>query len=199
MITCINCGAEIEETSNFCPRCGARCERGKYIERSVYVPTTSVADIQKESETQNRTYPLKWHNCLMVVMILGGIITVANGINYVMGLEYTGFDLYFMGAYKAFPALKSCNMFYGIAMIAIGIFEFIVRRRLNQFRENGPMSLKILYILSIAVNMVYDVWASSATNMNLFSYSSISSYSGIVILFVINSIYYSKRSELFVN
>ena len=193
MKTCVNCGAEIEEKNNFCPHCGTRCESSKEIERSVLRPS------QNTSESSTNASPMKWHNFLMVIMILGGIVTIANGINTMLGSEYLSNGLDSSKVYSAFPGLKSCDTFYGITMIAIGVFEFIVRSRLNQLRENGPSSLKTLYILSIAANLVYLAWASSTVNINLFNSSNVGSVLGTVLLLIINSIYYSKRSDLFVN
>lgn len=198
MKTCINCGASIQDNNNFCPQCGTRCDNGKDIERSVYQGTGNYSAIRAES------YPMKWHKFLMVIMILGGIVTIGSGIGYMAGYQYNNYEYAKAGlnpviVYRAFPGLKTCDMFYGIALIALGVFEFIVRNRLNQYRANGPMSLKIMYILSIVATLIYMIWASTVTNLSYFTMSNIGSLGSSALFLIINSIYYSKRSELFVN
>ena len=199
MKTCINCGAEIEDRNKFCPHCGIRCESGEENESLVTTPIESVPEARNESEQQILTHPMKWHNFLMVIMILGGIVTIANGLNTMMGSEYLSSGYNSTQVYRVYPGLKSCDTLYGIAMIAIGVFEFIVRSRLSKFRSNGPSSLKIMYVLSIIANLIYLAWASSATGISLFTSSNTGSLVASVLFLIINSVYYSKRSDLFVN
>ena len=140
----------------------------------------------------------------MVVMIISAIFTIISGISYLAGFEYSEYQYTQNGVnasmiYNAFPGLKACDTFYGVALIALGVFEFTVRNRLKQFRANGPGSLKIMYILSIAASVIYLVWASSATGINLLNSANLASLGISVLLLIINSVYYSKRSSLFVN
>ena len=199
MKTCVNCGAAIDDTSNFCPHCGTRCESGTGTEGSVYSPSENVSEHTEASDILAQTYPMKWHKFLMVIMILGGIVTIANGINTMMGTEYLSNGLDMERVYELFPGLKSCDSFYGIAMIALGVFEFTVRSRLKQFRANGPISLRIMYILSLGINVIYLAWATSVTGTNLFNESNIGSLIATILLMLVNGIYYSKRSRLFVH
>ena len=135
----------------------------------------------------------------MAMMMAGGVLTIIYGAGIILGTAYKRDGLDAALVYSSFPGLKSCDMFYGVIVIALGVFQFIVRNRLNQFRENGPRSLKIMYILSIAANLIYLAWASSATSISLFNSSNLGSIGGSVLLLIINSVYYSKRRELFVN
>ena len=193
MKICINCGAELKDETNFCPHCGSRCDQVKSI-GSPASKAPEDADV-----TPVNTYPMKWHNFLMVVMIIGAVFTVINGIGVLLGTEYSKEGISAEQVYIAYPGLQLCDMVYGAAVIALGVFQFIARNRLKQYRENGPGSMKILYILSIAASLIYLVWASSVTSINLFNLTNLGSIGGSVALLIINSIYYSKRSELFVN
>ena len=199
MKKCINCGAEIEEKNNFCPHCGTKCEDRKDVEPIVFKPSESVSDNRDEPAAQSNVHPMKWHNFLMVIMILGGIVTIANGLNMMMGSEYLSSGYNSSQVYRVFPGLKGCDTFYGIALIALGVFEFIVRNRLNNFRANGPTSMKAMYILSIIASLIYIAWASSTTGVSLFNSSNMGSLVSSVLFLIINSVYYSKRGDLFVN
>ena len=101
--------------------------------------------------------------------------------------------------YDAYPDLKTADTFYGIAAIALGVFQIIVRNRLSRFRANGPESLKILYFISIGASLIYISWASSATRVNMLTSSNITSVFSSVLFLIINTSYYKKRSSLFVN
>ena len=198
MKTCINCGAELEDLNNFCPQCGTRCDSGNDVANPVYQPEENVYDTRAEN------YPMKWHKVLMVIMILGGILTVARGAACMAGFQYAEYEFAKVGAnsevvYYAFPGLKACDMFYGIVLIAIGIFEFTVRKRLKQFRANGPLSLKIMYMIEIAAEVIYLAWTSHATNLNMFTSANLGSLGVTALIMVLNIVYYSRRSSLFIN
>ena len=196
MKKCMNCGAEIEDVSNFCPFCGTRCEDSKGAEEAEHHPAENSND---SSEIKTNPYPMKWHNFLMVVMILSAIATIINGAGILAGSEYMNQGIDMTGVYILYPGLKSCDMFYGVMLIAMGVFQFTVRSRLKHFRANGPGSLKVLYILAIISGLIYMIWATSATKTSYFNSSNLSSIGSSAILLMINSIYYSKRNELFVN
>lgn len=199
MKTCVNCGAEISDNCKFCPECGTKCPGGEDHESTVYASSGQPTDHQSGAGPSANAYPMKWHNFLMVIMILGGIMTIINGAIAMTGSAYLGNGYDSSVVYSVFPGLKSCDMFYGVALIALGVFEFTVRSRLKRFCANGPGSLRIMYILFIAVGVIYLAWASSATGIRLFDSSNTGSLVASVSLLVINHVYYSKRSELFVN
>ena len=186
MKNCLNCGAEMNDRERYCPHCGTKCE-------TVSETAEGIQGVQSEK------YPMKWHHFLMVIMILRGILTVSNGIIALAGSEYMGQGLTAEQVYHRFPGLKSADMLYGLAMIALGVFQFVVRSRLNQFRANGPGMLKGWYIASLAVNVIYLLSVSSVLKVNTFNASSVGTLAGTVLFLIINSVYYSRRSELFVN
>ena len=197
MIRCNSCGVEIDEQNKFCPHCGAKREDIIVVEEKA--EEKDQQQNQPTSSSNTLGYPMKWHNFLMVVMIIGGIFTIINGITTMAGMEYTKEGLNSSYVYSRFPGLKSADIMYGIAMIIIGIFQFVVRNRLHDFRENGPRMLNILYIVSIIAQLLYIASASSAIGTSLFSSSTAGSLIASVVMLIINSVYYSHRRELFVN
>ena len=185
MKKCFSCGAEMEDRARFCPRCGAPSE----------VKEEEHPEIVLEARAGN--YPMKWHNFQMVVMIIGAILSVVNGFNTLTGNTYLSQGVSADQVYAVYPGLKSCDVVYGIAVIALGVYEWIVRNKLHKFSASGPSMLKSLYIASIAAELLYLAAASSATYLNMFTASTLGSIAGSVIFFIINSIYYSRRKELF--
>ena len=156
------------------------------------------ASENNDTYSAESAYPLKWHNFLMVVMVLGGIIAIVNGLNTITGMAYLQTGYSSSQIYSFYPELKSCDMVYGIITIAIGIFEFVVRSRLNKFKSNGPSSLTIMYVIAIVSLFIYLAWASSATRINMMTSSNLGSLVSNIIFLIVNGIYYSKRRELFV-
>ena len=176
---CKACGQKTEADSKYCSNCGK--------------------PVFEDSEDLNNQYSMRWHDFQMVVMILGGVLAIANGLNQLMGSVYMGQGITADRIYSYYPGMKSCDTFYGIVLIALGVYEFIVRSRLNKFQTNGPNSLKVLYILSIVGGLIYLLWTSSSTGINMLNSSSLGSIGSSILFLIINSIYYSKRSSLFVN
>ena len=86
-----------------------------------------------------------------------------------------------------------------LAPICIGVFELYVRNQLNRFRRNAPLMLRILYISSLAYNVIYLQTVSSVLKVNAFDSSSLLMIGSTAASFIINTIYYSRRSDLFVN
>ena len=218
MKNCVNCGAQIDEGSKFCPNCGTKCDSMEPENSSnqssypssdpafkdpdpafEYTDSSSSQSSGDYSGSSADLYPMKWHKFLMVVMIIGAIYTIASGIIQMTGHQYTREGSSPEYIYAVFPGMKTCDLVYGVMMIAIGVFQFIVRNRLNQFRANGPSSLRLLYILSIAAGVFYLIWASSVTRVNLFTANNLGNVIGSVVMMIINGVYYSKRSPLFVN
>ena len=189
MKRCISCGAEIPEKQSFCPKCGTPIDE---------VQTTGDYS-QTIPDLRAQNYSMKWHNFQMVIMIIGAILTMINGLMTISGTVYLRQGVSADNVYAVYPGLKSTDVMYGIAVICLGIFEWIVRNKLNKFCANGPTMLKTLYIASIAVELIYLAAASSATNINLFDASTIGSITGSVLFFIINSVYYGRRKGLFIN
>ena len=178
-------------------------DMGKLLISSIYDET--VEDFVRRGPSPVRdsveapSYPMKWHKVLMVLMIIGGILTIGNGINVMVGSDYMSAGWTADRVYAVFPGMKACDLTYGICGVALGIFEFIVRNRLNNLRSNGPRSLMTMYVLSIASSLIYTAWASSVLRVNVFSNANWGFWVRNVLLMIINGIYYSKRKELFVN
>ena len=160
----------------------------------------AMGDTKTGMKANNSPYSMKWHNCLMVLMIFGGLTTIAGGLYVLLGSAYLKYGVNAAEIYGRHPGLKSCDMFCGVLLIGLGVFEFIVRSRLKQYRSNGPGSLRVMHIGSMLVVIVYLIWATSATGVNLYSSTGWGLVLGRYVLFlIVNSIYYSNRRKLFVH
>ena len=188
MKNCTSCGAPVKGSSKACPYCNAvlQDETGEGI---------------AASETKAAEYPMKWHKCQLVFLIIGAVYSFAYGLFYLVGgkvLSVRGLvDI--TEYYIRYPGLITYYRFSAVINIAVGVFQVIVWKRLKEYRVNGPISLKIRYVLSIVLIMINLSWTSSILNTNLFSTRNCLGIIVSVVMLIINSSYYAKRSELFVN
>ena len=183
---CPNCGRESD--GGTCPYCGQKPEEGNAPENRESAPVNP-AD----------RYSMKWHRFLMVIMIISGIVVILNGLMTFTGFEYMqeGYDA--SEVYTRFPGLKGWDMFYGAALLFLGVFTFYVRNQLNQFRARGPKLLIILYFTSLVSALVYMIAVSSLLQVSPIMFETVAPLCVSAAFLVINSVYYAKRRELFVN
>ena len=195
MRKCGKCGAFISDREDVCPYCGAdyqepaeTAENGETRTDEPYATGKPAAE-----------HPMKWHKFLMVTMIIGAVLTAMNGLSAISGMAYTNQGLDVNAVYSAYPGMRSTDMLFGFAAICIGVYQLYVRNQLNRFRRNAPDKLKVLYIASLAYNVIYLYIVSTMLNVNAFDISSLGMIGSTVASFIINTIYYSRRADLFVN
>lgn len=188
MKNCTSCGAPVKGSCKVCPYCQTvlQDESGEGI---------------AASETKAAEYPMRWHKFILVILILGAVYNFLNGILTLVGGKIRTIRGLADAAeyYARYPGLRACFMFSAVVSIAMGVFSIIVWKRLKEHRANGPISLKVLYVLGIVISMINLSWTSTILNTNLFNASNCAGMIGCVVYLIINSSYYAKRSELFVN
>ena len=188
MKNCTSCGAPVKGSSKVCPYCNAvlQDETGEGI---------------AVSEAKAAEQPMKWHSIVLALLIIGVVVNVLTDIVFVAGekvLTIRGLaDV--TEYYSKYPGFKSGYWLATVLSIATGVFQFIVWKRLKEYRSNGPVSLKVMYVLGIVLNIVNLSWMSSAMDTNMFNVWNCCYIIGLVVMLIINSSYYAKRSELFVN
>ena len=156
-------------------------------------------ETQHDSGPHETTHPMKWHNFLMIAMVICAILTFCDGLNTLTGWNFGDANLKASRIDNLFPELKSCETFYGIALVVLGVYEFIVRNRLKNYWRNALGLLMFKYVFGIIIFLVYTIWASFAINGTVFDISG-AVLSGLCVIFlIVNGIYYSKRKDLFVN
>ena len=188
MKNCTSCGAPIEGNYKVCPYCDS-------------VLQDETTEEGTASETKAAGYPMRWHSIVLALLIIGAVVNVLTGVFFVAGekvLTIRGLvDV--TEYYSKYPGLENYYRFSAVISIALGVFQFVVWKRLKEYRVNGPISLKVLYVLFIILGIIRMSCMSSAMNTNLFNAGNCLTVIAWVVLLIINSSYYAKRSELFVN
>ena len=186
-MVCPNCGKEVAEGTKYCPGCWA-----ELTEQPVVHPEVVVQEQPK----------MKWFKFLIYFgLFAGAVMNALSGIGLLTGAAY---GEYADAVYETFQGLMPLDMLVGVILLALAAFEVVVRFRLAKYCKNGPKLLIILYVVILAVNLVYAVSASAILSTvpgteTLDIASQVSSTCTSVAMIVANTVYFKKRSHLFVN
>ena len=117
---------------------------------------------------------------------------------------YYGYDKhYFDQIHQMFPLMALLDIAYGLMLIALAVSQIYVRFQLAGFREGAPEKLLYLYVAYLVTPLAYLLLATLATGVSLIQPTIAANLLGyfitIVIMFLINKVYYNNRRELFVN
>lgn len=197
MKKCAGCGAEFDDTSKYCPNCGREYE----TEAAAYQP--GVAEEygwhperpKKAEKVINSDQGMIWHRVLLFFLIVNAIWSIITGIGYMNRYR----DPEWIAFFKTVKGLQTYTVFCGVAQIAIGVFAITVYNRLRRYKKEGPSSLKVMYIICIIVPMVLQVWQGRILPQSKIDRLTLLDIMKNIIMLGINSTYYARRKNLFVN
>ena len=148
-------------------------------------------------------FPMKWHNFLIYFALwANAVLMVLTAIASFTGSQYDSPEL----IYAQIPGLKSVDICYSILCIGIAVFSIYTRYQLARFRKGAPGKFMLLQVLSAALGIGYPVALSVCSKIPLTNLvngspavSFLGTISGTAVGIYLISIYYKKRSALFVN
>ena len=194
MKKCTACGATFDDTSKFCPYCGTEYgleerpvgnseESGKQPEQQ-----------KKEKKIINTAQGMMlWHKIVLFLVGIRAVRCLIRGLSILK--SYVDSDVP-----ESMVPVRNLFLGIGIENIAIGVFAVICLYRLGKYMRSGPGSVKILYGMSIAGTLILTMWlVSISPDADLSKAGLADSFLFDVLMLVINSIYYSKHQDLFVN
>ncbi|MBR6667159.1 MAG: hypothetical protein IKL25_02165 [Clostridia bacterium] len=141
--------------------------------------------------------PMKWHKFLIYFSLwAGGILNAVSGFNHLTGNVY-GDEAAMV--YNYFESLKGVDMIYGLALIALGVFQIFTRFQLAGFKRNGPSILVISYVAVLAASVLYGVIVGGIIDVSLLDAINPTSIGISIAMIICNKVYYDKRAHMFVN
>ena len=189
---CPNCGQRLADEARKCPVCGTVIDEVVRInipEKQAEETKISYAgeDVSGQSsgteehhsfETENinakqcfPAMPMKWYKFLIYFsLILTGLSNMYTGVQAVMGMQY-GTKEQSAQVYAVYPGLHILDIVYGVLLIILGVFVFIVRQQLAGYRAKGPKYLLIMYIASLVLEVFYIGAGSLLSGVNLLTSS----------------------------
>lgn len=139
---------------------------------------------------------MKWHKFLLFLLWLGAAANILSGLSYFL------VDLYgelTAEIYAVAPSLAIFDMASGAVIVALGIFQFVMRGRLKRMCANGPALLTVSYVLLMIINIVTAVVpAILAPNYLTVDIPTVmGNVFGNVLWLSVNASYYKKRMDMF--
>ena len=197
MRKCAGCGAEFDDTSKYCPNCGAEYgEAAAAYQPSITEEYGWYPERPKKAEKViNSDQGMIWHRVLLFFLIVNAIWSIITGIGYMNRYR----DPEWIAFFKTVKGLQTYTVFCGVAQIAIGVFAITVYNRLRRYKKEGPSSLKVMYIICIIVPMVLQVWQGRILPQSKIDRLTLLDIMKNIIMLGINSTYYARRKNLFVN
>lgn len=154
---------------------------------------------QTFSQAKPTGQPMKWFKFLIYFgLFAGALLNLVNGSIQLTGEQYGGYKEF---VYSRFAALQAVDIIFGILLILLAILGVYTRFQLSSYRRNGPTCLNVLYIANIILSLAYLIAASVLTQINIVELGGSSMIISLVIsifMVVVNTIYFKKRSQLFV-
>lgn len=213
MMLCPKCGASLQENSRFCSACGVPLN-------SIDSETSAGLDLRPHVEGQEggqtegaplndqdapvtprqtvtpADVPMKWFKFIInFQLILSALSFLIDGLNLMTGAYYGVEDASYLFAY--YPGLKAFSSVAGLLSLALAVFAVYTRFRLAHFRANGPTLYYLYDLLQLGLDFILWVSLSSITRMQIpFKWTNV-----VIPLsaLLINYVYFTKRSFLFIN
>ena len=206
---CMNCGSTMipQETNGQASGEGPRDGiDGQYRQYDQYQQNGGYQqqkpDIMTLANSYSSTpgnYPLKWFKFLIYFSLwASAVLNTVNALNLFRGAEYGEFKAAF---YSNYPALRPLDYSFAVVCLGFAGFSIFTRFRLAGFKKNAPKLLLLLYIVSAAVSILYNLLLKAVLGMNVeLDYVVITSQIiTSVFMIIVNSIYFKKREDLFIN
>ena len=140
---------------------------------------------------------MKWYKFLIYFALwAGAIVNLIDSLQFFTG-SILGDDVEILYAY--YPLLKVLNLAFALILVTYAVFAIYTRYRLAQFRQNGPVCLHALYLVQLAMVLIYWLAGSLILGEWLDLASGFSDLISSIVILCINIVYFRKRKHLFVN
>lgn len=156
------------------------------------------------------TKPLRWHKFMIYFGLWAGALAcIVEAVQFFSGSMYGAMRDNF---YQAFPSLRWVDIAYGLSLIGLSTYGIYTRYQLAGFKKGAPKKLLSLYAAMAVAFLAYILCYAGIMTQQLISLGHTDAAEQIwyfvgksfwqlfpmLIVFLINKVYYGKRTELFV-
>ena len=140
--------------------------------------------------------PMKWHKFqIYFALWLNVVISVVSAFSAFTGMQYGEMA---DRVYRTFDGLKEMDMLYGMLQLLCAVVAVVVRFRLAAMRRSGIKGLLAMYVLNVAVELLYAVVVGGMIGAVAEVLGEMApSFVGAAAGFFINRAYYKNREVMF--
>lgn len=202
---CPKCRAAMPNGAKYCTECGAKLPVQPDSVPNVPQPAIQEAPAYEAQPVMTEAPPaqelqpceMKWYKFLIYFALwAGAIVNLIDSLQFFTG-SILGDDVEILYAY--YPLLKVLNLAFALILVTYAVFAIYTRYRLAQFRQNGPACLHALYLVQLAMVLIYWLAGSLILGEWLDLASGFSDLISSIVILCINIVYFRKRKHLFVN
>lgn len=202
---CPKCRAAMPNGAKYCTECGAKLPVQPDSVPNVPQPAIQEAPTYEAQPVMTKAPPaqelqpcgMKWYKFLIYFALwAGAIVNLIDSLQFFTG-SILGDDVEILYAY--YPLLKVLNLAFALILVTYAVFAIYTRYRLAQFRQNGPACLHALYLVQLAMVLIYWLAGSLILGEWLDLASGFSDLISSIVILCINIVYFRKRKHLFVN
>ena len=202
---CPKCRAAMPNGAKYCTECGAKLPVQPDSVPNVPQPAIQEAPAYEAQPVMTEAPPaqelqpcgMKWYKFLIYFALwAGAIVNLIDSLQFFTG-SILGDDVEILYAY--YPLLKVLNLAFALILVTYAVFAIYTRYRLAQFRQNGPACLHALYLVQLAMVLIYWLAGSLILGEWLDLASGFSDLISSIVILCINIVYFRKRRHLFVN
>lgn len=153
-----------------------------------------------DAQNPKPEFGMKWHKFLIYFSLwVGAVMNAVSALMMITGEHYGGNrDV----VYSVYPSMKTVDVIFGLMLIVVSVYMIYTRFQLAGFRTGAPKKLNWVYALSLTFSLLYLAVAAGVIGLPLGDMMDSDTWATIltsIAMMVVNSVYYGKRSELFVN
>lgn len=202
---CPKCRAAMPNGAKYCTECGAKLPVQPDSVPNVPQPAIQEAPAYEAQPVMTEAPPaqelppcgMKWYKFLIYFALwAGAIVNLIDSLQFFTG-SILGDDVEILYAY--YPLLKVLNLAFALILVTYAVFAIYTRYRLAQFRQNGPACLHALYLVQLAMVLIYWLAGSLILGEWLDLAGGFSDLISSIVILCINIVYFRKRKHLFVN
>ena len=202
---CPKCRAAMPNGAKYCTECGTKLPVQPDSVPNVPQPSIQEAPAYEAQPVMTEAPPaqelqpceMKWYKFLIYFALwAGAIVNLIDSLQVFTG-SILGDDVEILYAY--YPLLKVLNLAFALILVTYAVFAIYTRYRLAQFRQNGPVCLHALYLVQLAMVLIYWLAGSLILGEWLDLASGFSDLISSIVILCINIVYFRKRKHLFVN
>lgn len=176
---CKRCYSEIDDSCLYCPNCNA---------------PTGDNPLNLYGSDHKPWHPMKWYKFLIYFALFAG--AALNLLSAIWGLK----GRYYAFTYEAYPALRTFEVIFSFALIALSALILFTRSRLARFRRNGPACLYATYATALVLQLANYIGAASIQHTSFFDLLDVNFFVTIItstLLIALSRIYFKKRLSRF--